>query len=299
VVPSRLTSDPDVQTRGGVPEQPSIQPVPTVSELESTVVQPRRRWRDRAAKVGTGTAVAGGAAAKLAGKAALLGKAAFVLAKFKTAGTMLLSIVAYALFWGWRFAVGFVLLLFVHEMGHVVALRFQGVKASAPMFIPFLGAFVKVEGEQRSVAQEAASSLAGPVAGLAGAAAVWGAAEATGSPLLKALAYTGFLLNLFNLFPVLPLDGGRVAGALHPAIWLVGMAGAVGLLLWHPSVVAVFILVMGGLETFHRWRERRAGKTSAYFSLPTSVRWQIGIAYAVTAIVCAVGMEISYVPRAL
>jgi hypothetical protein len=98
---------------------------------------------------------------------------------------------------------------------------------------------------------------------------------------------------------VLPLDGGRVAGALHPSIWLIGMAGAVGLLIWHPSAVAVFILVMGGLETYHRWRERRAGKTSAYFSLRAAVRWQIAIAYAVTAVVCAVGMELSYVPRSL
>jgi Zn-dependent protease len=290
-------SDPDLQNRGGVPEQPSIPPVPTVSELESTVMQQRRKWRDRAAKIGTGTAVAGGTAAKLAGKAALLGKATFFLAKFKTAATMLLSVGAYALIWGWKFALGFVLLIFVHEMGHVVVLKAQGVKASAPMFIPFLGAFVNVEGPQRSVAQEAASALAGPVAGLAGSAAVWGAAEATGSPLLKALAYSGFLLNLFNLFPVLPLDGGRVAGALHPSIWLVGMAGAVGLLIFHPSAVAVLILAMGGLETWHRWRERRAGRTSEYFSLSASVRWQIGIAYALTAVVCAAGMEISYIPR--
>jgi Zn-dependent protease len=298
-------SEPEFQTSGGLPAQASMQPVPTtqpvatVSEVQSTVVQERRRWRDRATKVGTGTAIAGGTAAKLAGKAAVLGKATFFLAKFKTAGTMLLSVVAYALFWGWKFAVGFVLLMFVHEMGHVVVLKAQGVKASAPMFIPFLGAFVKVEGQQRSVAQEAASALAGPVAGLVGAAAVWGVGYSTGSGLLQALAYTGFLLNLFNLFPVLPLDGGRVAGALHPAIWLVGMAGAVGLLLWHPSAVAVFILVMGGLETWNRWRERRAGRANAYFSLPASVRWQIGIAYAFTAIVAVVGMEMAYVPRPL
>jgi Zn-dependent protease len=298
VVPSPLMSDPDLHTRG-VPGQPAHQPVPSVSEVQSTVMQERRRWRDRAAKVGTGTAIAGGTAAKLAGKAALLGKAAFVLAKFKTAGTMLLSVGAYALFWGWRFAVGFVLLIFVHEMGHVVVLRMQGVKASAPMFIPFLGAFVKIEGEQRSVAAEAASALAGPVAGVIGVAAVWAAADALGSPLLQALAYTGFLLNLFNLFPVLPLDGGRVAGALHPAIWLVGMAGAVGLLIWHPSVVAVFILVMGGLETWHRWRDRKAGRTNEYFTVRPALRWQIGAAYALTAIICVVGMELTYLPRPL
>jgi Zn-dependent protease len=304
-------SEPESQTPAaapmvaGLPAQPYLQPVPTtqpvptVDEVQSSVVQERRRWRDRAGKVGTGTVVAGGAAAKLAGKAALLGKATFVLAKFKTLGSMLVSVGAYALFWGWKFAVGFVLLMLVHEMGHVVVLKAQGVKASAPMFIPFMGAFVAIKGPQRSVGQEAASALAGPVFGFLGSAAVWGVGYSTGSGLLQALAYSGFLLNLFNLFPVLPLDGGRVAGALHPAVWIVGIIGAVGLLVWHPTPVAIVILIMGGMETWNRWRARKAGKTNEYFSIPSSMRWAIGLAYAATAIFLLVGMDLAYVPRPL
>jgi Zn-dependent protease len=165
------------------------------------------------------------------------------------------------------------------------------------MFIPFLGAFVKLEGEQRSVAQEATSALAGPVVGSLGALAVWSAAESTGSQLLRALAYSAFFLNLLNLFPVLPLDGGRVAGALHPAIWLAGMAGAVGLLIWHPSPVFIFVLLIGGMETFRRWRERKAGHTNEYFNVPATTRWLIGAAYALTAVFCVVGMDLTYVPR--
>lgn len=261
-------------------------------------MQRRKTWRDRAGKVGAGVAAAG-ALAKLGGLGKALGalKGLSFLAYFKTAFTMLISVGAYALFFGWTFAVGFVLLIFVHELGHVFVLRAQGVKASAPMFIPFLGAFVKVEGQQRSVAQEATSALAGPVVGTLGALAVLAAAESTGSLFLQALAYTGFFLNLFNLFPVLPLDGGRVAGALHPAVWIAGMAGAVALLFFMPSPVLVFVLVMGGIETWHRWRDRKAGKRNEYYDVPASTRWMIAAAYVATAAFCLYGMEYAYIPN--
>jgi Zn-dependent protease len=258
-------------------------------------VQERQSLRSKLAKAGGGVTAGGAITLKLFGKLSVLGKGLFLLVKLKTALSMLISVGVYSLFWGWRFALGFVLLIFVHELGHVFVLRTQGVKASAPMFIPLLGAFVKIEGQQRSVAQEAVSALAGPVVGMAGSWAVLYAAESTGWLLLKALAFTGFLLNLFNLFPVLPLDGGRVAGALHPAIWIGGMVAAVAFLIFHPSVVAVFILVMGGAETWRRWRERQAGKSGAYFSVEPATRWQIGLAYVGTAILCLVGMNMAYV----
>ncbi len=242
------------------PEQPR-QPEP-----------PRRpRWGARA---GGGAVAAGGAAAAKSGllvKLLLALKGLAVLAKFKFALSMVVSIGAYALFWGWRFAVGFVLLLAVHELGHVVVLRAQGVEASAPMFIPFLGAFVSVR-----------SPLS----------------HATGSQLLQALAYTGFFLNLFNLLPMLPLDGGRVAGALHPAIWAAGMAVAVVFLLSHPSPVLVFVLVIGGLEAVRRWRARRAGEAGDYYTVPPRVRGLIAAAYVTVALVCLWGMNAAYLPHA-
>src|SRR6266545_1219827 len=131
-----------------------------------------------------------------------------------TSGSMLVSVAAYSLIWGWRFALGFVLLIFVHEMGHVIQLRREGVKASAPMFIPFLGAAIWAKSMGRDAAAEARVGLAGPVLGSVAALiplAIW---LATGSDFWRALAYIGFFLNLLNLLPVVPLDGGRAMAAL-------------------------------------------------------------------------------------
>ena len=150
----------------------------------------------------------------------------FKLKIFATSATMLVSIAAYAWIWGWRFAVGFVLLLLVHELGHVIELRHQGIPASAPLFIPFLGAVVGMKQMPHDVWREARVALAGPILGSLGAAAVWAAGESLDSELLVALAFTGFFLNLFNLIPVSPLDGGRAVAALHPALWAVGLADA-------------------------------------------------------------------------
>jgi Zn-dependent protease len=296
--PAMTDSPLDRPSHWEVPPAPA--PDHTVADLNDAVLGRRKTWREKAKVGGGGAAIGGGVALKLLGKIALLGKVGlFALLKLKTLLSMLVSVAAYAIIWGWKFALGFVLLLFVHELGHVVALRLQGVKASAPMFIPFVGAFVQVEGEQRSVVQEAVSALAGPIAGLLGAGAVFGVAESMNSDLLRALAYTAFLLNLLNLFPVLPLDGGRVAGALHPVVWVVGMVAAVGLLIWHPSPVFLFILILGGLETWHRWRARKSGRASEYLTVETGVRWQIAAAYVATIALCLIGMDAAYVARSL
>ena len=132
---------------------------------------------------------------------------------FVTAGTALVSVAAYSLFFGWWFAAGFVVLLFVHEMGHVIALRREGIKASAPMFVPFMGAVIISRSLGDNALAEARVGLAGPILGSLGAAAVALVGELTGSSLLIALAYFGFFINLFNLLPVVPARrrpcGGR------------------------------------------------------------------------------------------
>ena len=139
---------------------------------------------------------------------------------------MLVSVAAYSLIWGWKFAVGFVLLIFVHEMGHVLQLRREGIKASAPMFIPFFGAVIWAKSLGENALAEARVGLAGPVLGGLGSAALIPVADATGNDLFTALAFTGFFLNLFNMLPVVPLDGGRAMAALSPAMWFVGFARA-------------------------------------------------------------------------
>ena len=135
--------------------------------------------------------------------AALLkwGAVLFKLKVFTFAASMLVSVVAYAWLWGWRFGVGFVVLILVHELGHVVALRRMGIKAGAPTFIPFVGAFVQMRQQPKSAWHEAVSGIAGPVFGTAAAAGCWWYGGQTGSEMLRALAFTGFFLNLVQHDP--------------------------------------------------------------------------------------------------
>jgi Zn-dependent protease len=238
--------------------------------------------------------------ATLATIGALLAKFGALLIKLKYIGlvlSMLVSIAAYSLFFGWTFAACFVLLIFVHEMGHVVELRRQGVPATAPLFIPFLGAFVGMKGSPRSAFQEALSGLAGPLFGTAAAVVVAFWANATGSKFLMALAFVGFFMNLFNLLPMLPLDGGRAAAALHPAIWLAGLAGLVVWEFLYPSPVVPIVLILGGLELWRRWRSRNSPVSRAYYSLLPQQRLTIGIVYISLVAVTIYGSHVTYVAR--
>jgi Zn-dependent protease len=212
-----------------------------------------------------------------------------------TAASMLVSIAAYAWIWGLPFAVGFVLLIFVHELGHVLELRRQGVPASAPLFIPFLGAVVGMKQLPDDAWKEARVALAGPILGSLGAAAVWVAAEETGSDMLMALAFVGFFLNLFNLIPIVPLDGGRAVGALHPAIWLLGLLMMVGLVIVSPNPILVIIVIVGGLELWRRWRER--GEAAEYYRLQAWQRAAVAVVYLGLVVVLAVAVSTTHVER--
>ncbi|HWW00332.1 MAG TPA: site-2 protease family protein [Candidatus Acidoferrum sp.] len=162
----------------------------------------------------------------------------------KTGGTMLLSIGAYALAWGWMFALGFVLLIFVHECGHLLVARFFGLKVGAPVFIPFMGALIALKDAPKDAWMEAWVGIGGPLLGTAGALVCEGLFVLTGNPLFRALAFTGFFLNLFNLAPIGFLDGGRIVTALSPWLWLVGAAVMSVLLVVHPNFLVGLILVL-------------------------------------------------------
>jgi Zn-dependent protease len=238
--------------------------------------------------------------APLAGVGAFLAKFGVVLLKLKSlvlVGSMAVSVAAYASIWGWKFALGFVLLIFVHEMGHVVVLRARGIKAGWPVFLPFLGAFVSMKSMPQSVYEEAESALAGPIAGTAGALVVGYFGHVNGSDLLRSLAFTGLLLNLFNLLPALPLDGGRVAGALHPAIWLAGLLALLGFEFYRPSPVIPILLVLGGFELYRRWRGRDSAASKVYFSLQPVQRARVGTAYVGLVVVILIGMHWTYAQR--
>jgi Zn-dependent protease len=219
----------------------------------------------------------------------------FKLKVFTTAASMLVSIGAYAWIWGLPFAIGFVVLIFVHELGHVIELRRQGVPASAPLFIPFLGAVIGMKQLPDDAWKEAKVALAGPILGSIGAAVFWVAAEAEGSDLLMALAFVGFFLNLFNLIPIVPLDGGRAVGALHPAIWLLGLLMMVGLAVVSPNPILIIIVIIGALELWRRWRER--GENEDYYRLQVWQRVAVAVVYLGLIAVLALAVSATHVER--
>jgi Zn-dependent protease len=219
-----------------------------------------------------------------------------------TAGTAMVSIAAYSLLWGWQFAVGFVVLLFVHEMGHVVALRREGIHASAPMFIPFLGAVIAARSLGDSALAEARVGLAGPILGSLGAAACLAIGEAANSNFFRALAYVGFFLNLFNLIPMLPLDGGRAMAAMAPWMWFVGLAAMVPLLFLFPhGFIILIILLFGGRELWHRWqlRKTRTLEQAAYYRVSPRARTAVAVVYVGLIVLLAVGMDTAYISRTI
>jgi Zn-dependent protease len=214
---------------------------------------------------------------------------------------MLVSVAAYSLIWGWKFAIGFVVLLFVHEMGHVVQLRREGVKASAPVFIPFMGALVWAKTLGGNALAEARVGLAGPVLGTIGAAACIPLANATGNDLFRALAFTGFFLNLFNLLPVTPLDGGRAMAALAPWMWFAGLFLVVALAFAFPNPIIVLIAVIGAFDVYGRWTRRKRGgsETADYYAVRPRDRALVAVAYLALIAVLVLGMDATHLQRSI
>jgi Zn-dependent protease len=237
-------------------------------------------------------------AGKLKALLLLLPKAKFLV----TSGSMLVSVAAYALIWGWQFGVGFVLLLLVHEYGHVIQLRREGVRdASAPVFIPFLGALIWSKSLGKDAAAEARVGLAGPIVGSLGAAVCLGLHALTGNNLFMALAFTGFFLNLFNLLPVGFLDGARAAAALSPWVWLLGVFGLIVLVLTVPNPILLMIAVLALYETYIRFRQFRAGgeEVAKYYAISRRDRIMIGAVYLTLILALVLAMDATHLQRSI
>jgi len=207
--------------------------------------------------------------------------------------TFIVSAVLYGWAFGsWRFGLGLVVLLLIHELGHVVLLRSKRVPASVPIFIPFLGAFVGMRQLPHNVADEAEIGIAGPIAGGLAAAACLPLYDTTHQELYLGLFYIGCFLNLFNLAPISPLDGGRVVAALSPRLWIVGLALLVGSLFWRFNVVVLLIVLVAAPTVWGRWRDYRQPSSPdvAYYSVSPSFRVIIGLLYFGAALALALGM---------
>lgn len=194
-----------------------------------------------------------------------------------TGGTMVLSVITYAWFFGWVYAVGFVLLIFVHEMGHYVAARQRGLDPGLPTFIPFFGAWVKWNKMPHSVETTAYVAMAGPLIGSLGALACFFAGRETGSGLLLALAYSGFLLNLFNMAPAGMLDGGMITGAVSPRLWLIGSPLMVALFFVIPNPMLLLIALLSW--PYFALAVKGVPADAEYFQVPMATRINYGAAY--------------------
>lgn len=222
-----------------------------------------------------------------------VGKIKFILPiLLKTGGSMFIMIGVYAMVWGWQFAAGFVALLLVHECGHLIVAKKFGLKVSAPMFIPFVGAFIALKEAPRNAWMESSIGIGGPLLGSAAALLCHWAGIHFHLPLLIALAWSGYFLNLFNLAPVGMLDGGRIVTALSPWLWLPGFV----LLAWlgwtRPNVIIWLLLIVSLPRIFSLFR-KRTEEEQRYFEVTPAQRWTMGAMYFGLIAVLVLAMHIS------
>ncbi len=197
-----------------------------------------------------------------------------------TTGTMLVSLAVYASLWGWRFAAGFIALLFLHELGHYIAARQRRLDVGAPTFIPFVGAWINLKEQPMNAETEAYIAMAGPFVGTLASFAVFLWARDTHSSLLLAVSYTGFFLNLINLLPVSPLDGGRITAILSPRIWLLGAPLMVALFLYRPSPVLILVAIIAIPKLVAAWHYNPSARENlAYYGVPFAIKLGYGAAY--------------------
>ncbi|MCK9192862.1 MAG: site-2 protease family protein [Nevskia sp.] len=208
---------------------------------------------------------------------------------FLTGGSMLVSVVVYAWIYGWRYAVGFVGLMLAHEMGHYVAARQKGLNVGAPTFIPFVGAWINLKDMPRDAETEAYIGLAGPLVGTLAALGVYWIGRDQAEPWLLALAYAGFILNLFNLIPLAPFDGGRITAVLSPRIWLLGVPMLIALFLQHPSPLLIMMAIVAAPQVMKALRhDPSTPEAQAYYGVASlEARFTYGVFYLGLAIFLA------------
>lgn len=200
-----------------------------------------------------------------------------------TSSSMLISVAVYSFAFGWQFAAGFVLAIFIHEMGHVLAAKAEGVPVSAPMFIPFMGAMINKKGYAQSAYGEAVIAIGGPAAGALAGFGSYLLFLSTQNPFFLALAYVVFIMNLFNLTPMYPLDGGRILGAVSPYFWAIGMVAMVVLMV--TGVVRnpfIFILLIPAIP--YMWHCMRYGTNDVPGQKPATRSEKAVISFAYLAL---------------
>jgi Zn-dependent protease len=197
----------------------------------------------------------------------------------KSGGTMLLMIWVYTMMWGWRFAVGFVLLLLIHECGHLIVAKKFGLKVGAPVFIPFMGAFIALKEAPRDAWMEACVGIGGPMLGSLGALLCNSVGELTDVPIFFALAWFGYFLNLFNLTPLGMLDGGRIVSAISRWLWIPGLAVLVWFGWRNPANFIIWLILIASLPRVISLFRKRTEEEQRYYEVTPAQRWMMSILY--------------------
>jgi Zn-dependent protease len=184
--------------------------------------------------------------------------------------SMLASILAYA--WAmrsWGIAIGLVVMIFIHEMGHVIAAKQKNLPVSAPIFIPFLGAFIALKNNPRDAVTEAHVALGGPLLGSLGAMATYLIGVAMDSTILIVVAYFGFFINLLNLLPIHPLDGGRIVTAVSRWFWVIGLIGGLVVIYYLKSIIFFILWAIFAWDLYVKYVKKRKKGT---FNLPFQIK---------------------------
>lgn len=183
--------------------------------------------------------------------------------------TMILSIWTYTLIWPFQVAFGLVMMIFIHEMGHVLAAKQKGLPASAPAFIPFVGALIMLKKQPQDAATEAFVALGGPLLGTIGALGCWVLGFWTGEAYYYVIAYIGFFLNLFNLVPIHPLDGGRIVVAISRWFWVLGLILGLALIVYLKSIILSIIYVVFVYDLYLRYVKKKKPSASKHMGPQT------------------------------
>lgn len=250
-------------------------------EIAEVAGPQRESFGSRAKKALAPIAAAGVVIAKFFAKLKfiILPALKFLPILLKSGGSMLLMIWIYTRLWGWKFAVGFVLLLLIHECGHLIVARKFGLKVGAPVFIPFMGAFIALKEAPRNAWMEASVGIGGPMLGSLGALACNLLGEMFDLPIFFALAWFGYFLNLFNLTPVGMLDGGRIVTALSRWLWIPGFALLIWFGLKYPNNFIVWLMVVLSLPRIISLFRKRTEEEIRYYEVTPTQRWTMSILY--------------------
>ncbi len=194
--------------------------------------------------------------------------------------SLMVSMVVYGLTLGWAFGIGLLAIIAIHESGHVLANRSRGIAASWPTFIPFLGAVISLKQNPRNADDEAFIGIAGPVFGLLASILSFGLFEWSGHLIFAMVALFGMVIHIFNLIPVVPLDGGRTVAFLGWKAWGPGLVGLAVMLFYNPLTnqfqLDPVTLIILAFIVWNFTRRIRQGVPPAYNDIPLSHKWFYG-----------------------